>query len=69
MYESVTKYEGKAQVTGEAEYTDDIEPGKNELFAAFVLSTKGNCDFDADNVDVTTAMVHKLALTAFPGEQ
>jgi len=30
------------QVTGEAQYTDDIPPLKNELFGCFVLSTKAH---------------------------
>ncbi len=53
------KVEGKAQVTGEAEYTDDIEPGKSELFAAFVISTLASCEFDPDEINVDAAMVGK----------
>ncbi len=57
MHTAVKKLEGKAQVCGEAEYTDDIPPVKNEVFAAYVYSTVANCRFEPDNVDITAAMV------------
>ncbi len=45
MYQPVTKLEGKVQCTGEAEYVDDIEPKRNELFAAYVIGEVANSDF------------------------
>ncbi len=45
LYQRVTKLEGKIQCTGEAEYVDDLEPSRNELFAAYVMGDTANSDF------------------------
>jgi len=42
------------QVTGEAQYTDDIPPLKNELFGCFVLSTKAHAKLKS--VDYSLAL-------------
>ncbi|KAL2116516.1 hypothetical protein VTJ04DRAFT_8684 [Mycothermus thermophilus] len=42
------------QVTGEAQYTDDIPPLKNELYGCFVLSTKAHAKLKS--VDFTPAL-------------
>lgn len=52
----IPKIEGESQCTGEAEYVDDIPTLPNELYAAFVLSTVGNCEIDA--VDPSEALVN-----------
>ena len=51
----IKKLEGQIQCTGEAEYVDDIAPEPTELFAAYVLSKKGACDYDT--VDASQALV------------
>ena len=52
------KIEGKSQCTGEAQYVNDIPVQKDELFAAFVLTTVANCDLGV--VDVSAAMVSRI---------
>ncbi|XP_041981355.1 indole-3-acetaldehyde oxidase-like isoform X2 [Aricia agestis] len=42
LNEAVPKYEAIIQSSGEARYVNDIPPMKNEVFAAFVLSTVFN---------------------------
>jgi xanthine dehydrogenase/oxidase len=42
------------QVTGEAQYTDDIPPQKNELYGCFVLSTKAHAKIKS--VDYSAAL-------------
>ena len=39
LYQAVTKLEAPLQVSGEAEYTNDIPPCLNELHGAVVLAT------------------------------
>lgn len=49
LTQPVQKYEGKIQCAGEAEYTNDRPKVFGELHAAFVLTTKANCDIAAIN--------------------
>ena len=55
MNMSVPKVEGKAQCTGEAEYTDDIPPIYGELHAAVVQAKQANCELEI--VDPSAALV------------
>ena len=43
------------QCTGEAEYADDVASSPRELFAAYVVTTVGNCDIT--DIDWSVAMV------------
>ena len=45
----------KTYTVGEAEYIDDIPKNPNEVHAAFVLATIGNCELDT--VDPSPALV------------
>ena len=58
MNKSVPKVEGNAQVTGEAEYTDDIPTIHGELHAAVVQAQQANCELDV--VDPSPALVSAL---------
>ena len=55
MNMSLPKVEGKAQCTGEAEYTDDIPPVLGELHAAVVQAKQANCELEV--VDPSAALV------------
>ena len=61
MTQPVEKYEGKIQCSGEAEYINDIPKVNGELEAAFVLTTRGNCDIASVNAD--SALVQNKLLT------
>ena len=58
MNQPIPKVEGKAQLTGEAEYTDDIPPIFGELHAAVVQAKQANCELDV--VDASAALVSEL---------
>jgi hypothetical protein len=51
----VEKLEGRVQCGGEAEYVNDIQPASGELHAAFVMTSRANCDIVA--VDTAAALV------------
>ena len=55
MNMSLPKVEGKAQCTGEAEYTDDIPSILGELHAAVVQAKQANCELEV--VDPSAALV------------
>ena len=55
LSQRVPKLEAYTQVAGEAEYVDDIKTVPGEVSAAFVLSTKANCDYTT--VNTSLAMV------------
>ena len=52
----VPKVEARAQCSGEAQYVDDIPLRPDELHAAFVLSTVGNCRIES--IDASAALVY-----------
>lgn len=62
----IPKLEGQIQCTGEAEYTNDIAPIPGELFGAFVIAEKGNCQYTQINTDAAMVSIiyHALHLTA-----
>lgn len=43
----MTKLSAKAQTSGEAQYASDIPTQGGELYAAFVISSQGNCKIDS----------------------
>ena len=47
----VEKYEGKIQCSGQAEYVNDRPTTQGELNAAYVLTSRGNCDIASVNTD------------------
>ena len=51
---AVAKLESLVQCSGEAEYINDLPPSPRELHAAFVLTTRANCDID--QVDPQSAL-------------
>ena len=51
LSQDVKKLEGEIQCSGEAQYVDDIEPMKSEVFAAFVYGKRANCDFAINNLN------------------
>ena len=61
MTQPVEKYEGKIQCSGEAKYVNDKPTVLGELHAAFVLTSRGNCDVATVNTDaalVNTYIIH-----------
>jgi len=52
----VEKLEGKYQASGEAEYVADIPAKQGELQAAFVLSSRANCDIVSVNTTKALAL-------------
>ena len=55
LYQTVTKLEAPLQVSGEAEYTNDIPPSNNELHGAVVLTTVAKSTLKL--VDLSEALV------------
>ncbi|KAK3581541.1 hypothetical protein CHS0354_031882 [Potamilus streckersoni] len=55
LTEPLQKLEAKAQVTGEAEYVNDIPLQPGELHAAFVISTVGNAKIQS--IDASAALL------------
>ncbi|KAJ7388015.1 hypothetical protein OS493_040376, partial [Desmophyllum pertusum] len=47
LTQPMTKLAAKLQTSGEAQYVSDIPIQGGELYAAFVVSTKGNCKIDS----------------------
>lgn len=58
LTETVPKYEGLIQCSGELEYVNDLKPIKGELWAAFVQATEINCF--VESIDASEALVSKI---------
>ena len=61
----VEKYEAKIQCAGEATYVNDIPASQGELHAAFVLTSRANCDIAA--VDPAAALVRNVQYISISG--
>ena len=64
------KVEGRWQTSGEIQYTGDIPVKAGELHAAFVLSSKANCDIASIDTSEAMAMpgvVEYVDATDIPG--
>lgn len=56
LTEPIVKYDGLAQVSGTAQYTNDVTHRHNQLWAAFVPATKVHCKIG--KIDATEALVN-----------
>ncbi|WAR26952.1 XDH1-like protein [Mya arenaria] len=56
LTEPLLKLEGKAQVTGEAEFLNDIPPSPGELHAAFAVTSVGNAKITGIDISKAAAM-------------
>ncbi|XP_053383995.1 uncharacterized protein LOC123535767 isoform X2 [Mercenaria mercenaria] len=71
LTEPLHKLEGKAQVTGEAVYINDLPPAPGELHAAFAVTTVGNAKIASIDISAAMAMrgVVKVLLSSdIPGK-
>lgn len=57
LTEPIVKYDGMAQVSGAAKYTNDVPHLHKELWAAFVVATKVR--YKIGKIDATKALVKK----------
>ncbi|KAG4067578.1 hypothetical protein HA402_005350 [Bradysia odoriphaga] len=54
LTETVPKYEGLIQCSGELQYVNDVKPMKDELWAAFVQATELHCSIES--IDASEAL-------------
>ncbi|XP_026467613.1 indole-3-acetaldehyde oxidase-like [Ctenocephalides felis] len=63
LQKPISKIEGLAQCSGEAQYIIDIPPFPNELYGAFVLSTKAGAEIT--KIDVSKALATEGVVAFF----
>ncbi|WAR19141.1 XDH-like protein, partial [Mya arenaria] len=70
VHKAVKKIEGDVQVTGEAQFTDDLPPVPGQLYAAIITATVGNAtiqSIDPQPVMALPGVVRVLTALDIPG--